>query len=597
MNQKVIVFGVDGLMPELVYKFASEGHLPNISSLMNQGASAELLPYISTWGDVNFVSFMTGQAPGTSWKGQRMSLSNEGNLLGYMDEQGKKGALVHFPETLSTEGTGHYQFAPYWSGKGGAPFELAAPMVYSTHLDKWPAKQKTEFLGWPPAAGTLAYHEKVNRSGIKRVDERFQFVLATHDQHAESIQITPVNDEEISIKFSDGQAVNVALGQWTPWLELTIGGSIGIGRFKLLAYDRQSGEIDLLQSQINRKLSFSNDKALEAELLEHVGPFISKWTVSVAPGNLYMETGLEEGEYQAMWLAETALWLLNNKQFDLFATVFRLNDETHHTCLGEYDPASPFYTPDRAKQCEAVMRSSYMVLDRAIGHLIQHKSEDTLLILASDHGDVPNAYMCDIYSRLEQSGLCTLDQSGLPLMNRSKAYLKNERGGMEIFVNLKGREAEGIVDPADYEKVQTEIFHAITTWYHETPEGLMNVAGITVRKQDAGPLGFWGDDAGDVIFAYNQGFVWGYNDNRDIVAPVTAPGANHGPQIPTASTAHSSNYGIALFMGPTVNKGAKRDRTSPYKMNDMGTTIAGILGLKDCSQLDGRRMQDLIVNP
>lgn len=590
MNRKVIVFGVDGMIPELLYKFAGEGSLPNLSKMLKQGASAELLPYISTWGDVNFVSFMTGQAPGTSWKGQRVAADNRSNLLGYMDRQNKKCALVHFPETVSAEGTRHFQFAPF--GKGA--FELASPMVYTTHPQQWPEQRKTEYLGWPPAAGTLAYHEKANRSVIETEGSHFRLAITTHDGHTETIRIEPLDRSSVCLTLNDGTTVTIAVGQWAEWTEMKLGEEIGIGRFKLLAYDPERMHLDLLQSQINRKLRYSNDTKLEAEMLEHTGPFISKWTVSVAPDLLYMETGLEEGEYQAMWLARAAEWLLNHKGYDMFATVFRLIDETHHTCLGEYDPASPFYSQERAKRCEQVMRSGYIVLDRAIGELLRHKSDDTLLIVASDHGDVPNAYMCDIYVRLAQSGLCTLDQEGLPIMSRSKAYLKKERGGMEIFVNLKGREAEGIVDPGDYDKVQTEIFQAISTWYYETPEGMKNVAGITVKKQDASPLGFWGEAAGDVLFAYNQGFVWGYNHNRDAVAPVTSPGANHGPQIPTAATAHSSNYGIALFYGPEVRQGARRDRTSPYKMNDMGTTIARMLGLQGCEGLDGRLMHDLL---
>ncbi|WP_407267802.1 alkaline phosphatase family protein [Radiobacillus sp. PE A8.2] len=594
MDQKVIVFGVDGLIPELVYKFADEGHLPNISQLLNQGACTELLPYISTWGDVNFVSMITGQAPGTSWKGQRIAPDNHDNLLGYMNKQAKKCALVHFPETISTEGTDHFEFAPYWSGKGGAPFEVAAPMVYSTNIDKWPSQQKHEYLGWPPAGETLAYHEKANRDKIEIANQSYHFSIMTNDNHQEQVQINLINKEEISLQFRDGSTVSVSLGKWTDWLEIPLGEKVGVGRFKLLAFDHEKQQLDLLQSQVNDKHAYSNHKELEKECIDHSGPFISKWSISAAPDNLYMETGIEEAEYQANWLAETALWLLNEKEFDLFATVFRLNDETHHTCLGEYDPASPFYTPERAKLSEEVMQTGYKVLDCAIGKILANKSDDTLLVLASDHGNVPNEYMCDIYSRLEEKGLCILDEAGLPIMSESKAYLKEERGGMEIFVNLKGREVSGIVDPADYEKVQTEIFHAITTWYHETAEGLKNVSGITVKKQDAVPLGFWGEEAGDVLFAYSQGFVWGYNTNREVVAAVSSPGANHGPQIPTASTLHSSNYGIALFDGPTVHNGVKRNRDKPYKMNDMGTTIASILGLKNCNQLDGRVMKDLL---
>src|SRR5690625_3570157 len=164
-DQKVIVFGVDGLIPELVYKFAKEGHLPNISKMMEEGSTTELLPFISTWGDVNWVSFLTGQAPGISWRGQSLPKSNKGNVLGLAEDKGKKCALVHFPQSVSTDGTEHFSFAPFYGGKDPAPFELASPRVFSTKLSKWPVKDVKESLGWPPSS-SLAHHEKNNRSAI-----------------------------------------------------------------------------------------------------------------------------------------------------------------------------------------------------------------------------------------------------------------------------------------------------------------------------------------------------------------------------------------------------------------------------------------------
>ncbi len=409
----------------------------------------------------------------------------------------------------------------------------------------------------------------------------------------EGVEASALDERTLRLTFGGGETVDMQTGQWSDWREMAFGESRGFAQFKLLAFDAGAGEIDLLQSQINRTRGYSNDAELERSILEHSGPFISKWTVPATPGGRYTDTSYEEGEYQAQWLAKTALMLVNEQRADLFATVFRLNDETHHTSLGEYDPSSPFYSAERAKICEETMRRSYEILDRAIGRILREKTEDTTLVLASDHGNVPNVYLCDIYQRLSEFGLCHLDSSGLPEMGRSQAYLKNERGGLEVFVNLKGRESHGIVDATDYERVQTEIFRALTTWYHPTPKGNENVAGMVLKKQDAAMIGYWGEEMGDVIFAYNRGFVWGHNDHRDVVAPLLLPSANHGPQIPTANTQASSNYGIAVFYGRGVRKGTHRGRLAPYRMNDAGATIAKILGVRDSRGIEGRSMEEL----
>ena len=592
-KQNVIVFGVDGLIPEFIYKFSAEGSLPNITKMMEEGGTTELLPYISTWGDVNWVSFLSGQAPGTSWIGQNFPQKNEDNLLGMMQKEGKKAALVHFPGTVSVDNTDHFLFAPFFGGKGNL-FEISQPALFSTSLSQWPEKVKKESLGWPPE-GTLAHHEKRNISEITLLDHnQFQFYIETIKGSKQEVLIEIIDSNRIALKLNGSKNVAIEKNQWSEWCEFLLDGEFVSGRFKLLSFDPEMGEITLLQSQITAKGKFSNDQDLEEYLASKVGPFISKWTVKASPDEPYFETSFEEAEYQAKWLAEAALQLVKQKGFDLFATVFRLNDETHHTCLGQYDSESPFYNERELKKYEAVIRRGYQTLDSAIGYLLDHKAPNTTIILASDHGDVPNSYFCDIYKRLEEYGLAHLTPEGKPILSKSKAYLKDERGGLEVFVNLKGRESSGTVDLIDYEQVQSEIFRALSTWYHPTKKGQLNVANLVLRKQDASMIGYWGDKMGDVIFTYNQGFVWGSN-HKDVVGPVTSPGANHGPQSPTARTKDSSNLGVFISHGELIKKCYKRDTSNKgyYSMNDCGTTIANLIGVS-LSSLDGRVMADLL---
>ncbi|GGB31934.1 hypothetical protein F3157_16290 [Virgibacillus dakarensis] len=596
-DQKVLVFGVDGLIPELVYKFAEEGCLPNISKMMEEGAATELLPYISTWGDVNWVSFLTGQSPGNAWKGQSFPKSNKNNLLGIADSMNKKCALVHFPQSVSTGGTDHFNFAPFYGGKESAPFEIASPRVFSTKLDKWPVKEVKESLGWPPTS-SLAHHEKNNRSPINKNDEKLTFAIQLKNGSEKMVSIDLVDDKQVILTVDGATKVDLMVDEWTNWVTVRLSDSVeGSVRFKLVNYDFERRELDIIQTQILQTANLSNDANLEKHLIDTYGPFIQSWTIKASPEELYHETSFEEAEYQAKWLADTALELLNNNEFDLFATVFRLNDETHHTSLGQYDPASSFYKEEDSKLYEENMRKSYIILDSTIGRLMKEKNDDTTLILASDHGDVPNKYFCDVYLRLAECGLCELDESGNPILEKSKAYLKDERGGLEIFVNLEGRDSTGAVPRKEYESVQNAIFEALSTWIYEENGYRQHVSALTLKKQHASIIGYWGSDMGDVIFAYSQGFVWGTN-KKDVVAKVSSPGANHGPQIPSARTAHSSNSGIFVITGATSKAGYKRSSNTagPYLMSDVGRTIANLLGIKNPPTLDGRFMADLFTD-
>lgn len=585
-NPKAVVLGVDGLMPELVERFVAEGVLPHIARLLERGTATRLMPYISTWGDTNFVTMLTGQAPGTSWIGQRTSPRGTQHLLESMAEAGRRTAFVHFPESLVPEGARDLCFAPFWSAAGPAPMEIVAPALHTTAPDA-DTPSPDQALGWPPSGATLAHHKKHNRRPIEREGNRFTAYLEPHTGAAERIELAAA-DPDTAILSAAGHEVRLVAGEWSRWLSLAAADMAGSVRFKLMAFDPANGRVELLQSQVTAPAETADDPALATELVDRHGPFISKWAITCSPDEPGYETSFEEGAYQLNWLIDAATTLLNEHDFSLFATVFRLNDETHHTCLAQCDPASVFYDAARAEHYLDTIRRAYQVLDDGVGRLLAECDDDTLVALVSDHGDVPNRYFCDIHRRLAAFDLVALDTSGQPVVAESRAWLKNERGGLEIFVNLAGRDPDGIVAEADYADVQTRILEALNSWTHETPEGRRPVTALALAKRDAAMIGYWGEHAGDVIFAYDLGFVWGSNRTGDTVAAVDEPGANHGPQVPSARTAFSSNEGLAILQGPGVAAhDALARRPGRYRMDDIGATLAAYFGVASTTRLDG----------
>ncbi|WP_148253126.1 alkaline phosphatase family protein [Aidingimonas lacisalsi] len=591
--KKVLVLGVDGLIPELVDRFCHEGVLPNIERLRHEGGTTRLMPYISTWGDTNFVNFLTGQAPGNSWVGQRLSPSGTRHLLELMAEAGQKCALVHFPESLKPNGRDDLCLAPFWSGKGPAPMEMASASLHSTDLSQWPDVPQNEALGWPPS-GSLAHHQKHNRHAIERSETHYHTAIRLNGGDTLAMTLSPAADARLRLTVRESTAT-LGVGEWSDWLPVEAGNERGYVRFKLLAYDAERWHVDLLQSQVTIPERLSNHPTLAEKLIQRHGPFISKWAVSADPDTRYFETSFEEGRYQLEWLVDSALTLLNEENFRLFATVFRLNDETHHTCLAYCDPESPFYTPEQQERYLDTIRRGYQVLDDAVGRLLAGRRDDTVIVLASDHGDVPNHYLCDIHRRLAEFGLCALDEHGRPIHQCSQAFLKDERGGLEIFVNRDTLEG-GIVPETDVAEVQTRIHKALSTWYIDTPHGERNVVAFALKKQDASVLGYWGDAAGDVLFAYASGFVWGVNRRGDTVAAVESAGANHGPQVPSASTTFASNHGLAILHGEGVRPGSWLPfdtQRGIQRMDNTGATFARLLGL-DTTTLDGMPLNALL---
>lgn len=592
--KKVIVFGVDGLMMPLLRQFADEGILPNIAQMFKHGSATELLPFISAWGDVNWVSFLSGQCPGNAWIGQTMPPDNHQshNLLALMETVGKRAALVHFPESISGA-VPHFAFAPYWGRSETSPYELFAPMIHTTrYSERTGGRQvKKQKLGWPPTSA-LAYHNKGSWRPMTIGQGTYQLTLEGPD--GVLVLTAQPHGDELAIRIDD-ETVLLRVGQWSQWMPVHVNGKSGMVRFWLAAYDREQDTVEIIQCQVLRSEGVSNSPELERDIIKQLGPFISKWTAKVIPTEAYRESALQEGEYQSLWLADSAVHLTRDCGISLWATVHRLVDESHHNCLGQYDPESPFYSPAQAETYGDVMRECYKILDRTMGRIMEGMDGDTTLLLVSDHGAVPNAYMCDIYRYLEKAGLVELKADGAISLEKSKVYLKDERGGLEIYVNLAGREAYGVVSRQDYETVRSQVLQALNNWHIVENGRIRNAVAFALKKEDAMGIGYWGDYAGDILFAYDTGFVWGVSTDGEDICAVEVPGANHGPQKPTAETNLSSNYGVLLAYGSGIRSGYYREKavSGAYRMVDPAATIAHLFGINQES-LDGVVMYDLL---
>lgn len=591
MSQKVIVFGVDGLMMPLIKKFAAEGELPHISRMLSDGAATELLPYISAWGDVNWAAFLSGQAPGTSWHGQALpaDYAKTQPLLKQLADNGLRAALVHFPESVASPAP-HFTLSPYWSAAAPGPYTFASPAIYTTDRQRLdtPPRPRQQTLGWPPSS-PLAYHDKGLWQPLEQANSD-DWRLTIRSPHGQDVTLS-LDIETRTLRSAHGH-VTLTQGAWSDWLALGEAAQGGKARFWLA---RLEPHIELIQSEVTFPQRIASDSALAQTLIDELGPFYSQWAVKASPDETLLVSTFQDAEHQSLWLADSALRLTHQHGYSLWAAVHHLIDESHHLCLGQYDPSSPFYQPQQAARYEAVIRECYKILDRSLGRIINGMDNETTLILASDHGAVPNHFMCDIQRYLAKHGLVALDERGQTIRRHSQVYLKDERGGLEIYINLQGREPDGLVPQAEYARVQARLLHLLRNWHIEHNGQIHHAVAWALRKEDAASAGYWGEFAGDVLFTYDSGFVWGRSAGGEDICPVVAPGANHGPQKPTAETAHTSNYGVLLAYGAGIRRGYYHDRHQhgPYRMADPGATIAYLLGVKR-DTLDGSIMQALL---
>ncbi|MCX6002342.1 MAG: hypothetical protein NTY79_07410 [Chloroflexi bacterium] len=160
-----------------------------------------------------------------------------------------------------------------------------------------------------------------------------------------------------------------------------------------------------------------------------------------------------------------------------------------------------------------------------------------------------------------------------PNISKSKCFPQRE---LYVYINLKGRDPEGIVDPKDYKEVQQQIIDALLTYVD--PKTGKRPVSLALSKQDARIMGLYGDWVGDVIYA---------------VYPWVA--GQHGNILPTAEWGIGSLKGLLTFTGPGIKKGYRMERTC--NLIDIVPTICYLMDLPLPSTTEGAVLYQAFKNP
>ena len=155
--------------------------------------------------------------------------------------------------------------------------------------------------------------------------------------------------------------------------------------------------------------------------------------------------------------------MLKTKDWSFFMFVEIGLDRIHHAFWKYFDEAHPLHEP--GSEFAKVVEDYYVLLDLKVGELLELVDDDTVVLVASDHGGKPMKGAFCVNSWLEEQGLLKLRKPVEKVVRLTDAEVDWENtvawgwGGYyaRIFLNLKGREESGIVNPGDYEKVRDEI--------------------------------------------------------------------------------------------------------------------------------------------
>ena len=155
-------------------------------------------------------------------------------------------------------------------------------------------------------------------------------------------------------------------------------------------------------------------------------------------------------------------YMVKRKKWDLFIHVEISVDRAHHAFLKYFEKEHPRYEENEELN---VIPEVYARIDEWFSRLLEGPLKDAIIVFLSDHGIKPLQGTFVINEWLAEKGFLKFKREpkegeslSEELIDWSKTYAWAWGGYYSrVFVNLKGREKHGIVEPKDYERLLEDL--------------------------------------------------------------------------------------------------------------------------------------------
>ena len=254
-------------------------------------------------------------------------------------------------------------------------------------------------------------------------------------------------------------------------------------------------------------------KSLYKDIAEHVGmpPQISNIT-GKKPENV-QEIILPALDYYCEWQARCLCYLMDEGKYDVIFSHLHNVDNVGHM-FWHFAKHFDDWGNDEAFYQDAILKI-YEETDRYLGDFLPYLDQDWSVIITSDHGLICEEHHLPVLSEgcvsvpvMEELGYTVLkrDENGNKIrkIDWDKTRAIAIRAG-NVYLNLKGRQTHGIVEPEDKYELEAQIISDL--YNYRDPRTGKRVISLAMRNKDAVILGMGGnEDFGDIIFFMDEGF-------------------------------------------------------------------------------------------
>jgi predicted AlkP superfamily phosphohydrolase/phosphomutase len=530
------VIGLDGLEPSIVRPMLDAGELPNLARMRERGGFSTVATTSPAQTPVAWSSFATGTNPGGH------------GIFDFL----RRDPSTYRPDIALNRYEPAGAFRPPKAvnlRRGTTVWELLSTGGIDSTIIRCPASyppdsirgQMLSGMGVPDLRGgfgTATVYSSSIDAEVREGERLVKVTLASEGRIATEVIGPPNPKDRSDLTFpiaidldptaraatirSDGSPTSLVVREksWSDWLRVSFKAGLfqsvrGIVRFYLASV---GPEFELYASPVNfdpesPAFPISHPPEFSRELAEELGLFHTTGMVEDHGG---LNNGrLDEIAYldqcDLAWREREAMLLRSLDVFDngLLYCLFDTPDRVQHMFWRYRDPGHPLHSEDA--RMAGVIEEQYRRSDLMVGHALEAADDRTLVIALSDHGFGPFRRGVHLNTWLFENGLLALKpglhpgESAGDLLkgvdwSRTRAYSLGLGG---IYLNLRGREAEGIVEADDAVRLKLEIARGLGGLL-DPVDGSVAIRGVKTREEVYhGP---YVGEAPDLLVHFSKGY-------------------------------------------------------------------------------------------
>jgi predicted AlkP superfamily phosphohydrolase/phosphomutase len=602
LKNKVLLIGVDQSIPYLLNKFIDQDVLPNIKNLMDTGTYTEGLSCVPCDTPTNWTTIATGAT--TAIHGATGFYTHiPGEELDYGATQRSRSQLARFVNAEYIWDTA--------DRSNLRSFIFNYPAGWLAQLNHgimsgftWPIPEIFPVMIKAPKHVIFSSDSVSGKYLID--DDTFNFKLIS----GKKINFKIETDNTLNYTYN-GQTHSIRKGQWSVWFSSTrIFRKTKIPifiRFMVKDISVDESKVEILTTPLFNAYGWSSSPEFSSNLLRNIN-YPQKNPTSSDVGYTFkgeMEDVIEFARRETKAISDSIYYA--KKQLNWGLCYFHIHhlDTINHNALARLHPEFPLYNEKIADETMTHVQNAYRIVDNMVGNLMKRVvDKNTTVIYISDHGALPCWRIVNIVKPLVEAGLMVYKkQNGQNIIDWSKSKVFPYFEPTFIWVNLKGRDPQGIVHPNDYESVRDHVIDVLSNLID--PDTNRNIMDLVIRKEDHPELQLNGDRMGDVVYFFNSPYniydVSNDNNITDMNAASTISldlplvynssyfyGA-HVYYLPTKKFGSFSNSVPIIFNGPEIKQGVKLNGYT--ELIDIAPTIANILRIPKPAQSQGKVLQ------